>query len=843
MTKRTTASKSATAKRSTTKKTTSKTTAKRPSSKTRSASKAPAKRSSRSAGKLAEFEAQVNAISRSQAVIEFDLDGNILTANDNFLNGLGYSLEEIQGQHHRMFVPETIANSDEYRTFWSELRAGDFKAGEFERVRKDGAAIWIQASYNPLFDAKGNAYKVVKYASDVTSTKMAIADFGGQICAISKSQAVIEFELDGTIRTANENFLAVTGYSLSEIKGSHHSKFVDSEYANSHEYKRFWEELGLGEFKGGEFQRFTKDGSEIWIQATYNPIYDPSGSVYKVVKFATEITEGKNKAADYEGQLQAIGKAQAVIEFELDGTIRTANTNFLNAVGYTLDEIQGKHHRIFCDSEYVASTEYAQFWNDLGRGEFKTDEYRRYGKGGREIWIQASYNPIFDPNGQPYKVVKFASDITATKEMQKQIAEKQKQDLEVAEENRKKVEVILDAVSRFGAGEADAEISVYGEDAIGNLADGLRQFFAAKREADEQIAARAEHEREISAETDRKVSLVLELVNSVAEGTFDIEFPDLGDDAIGRVSSELARAVGSVRTALTEVREVAGTVAVASNETSSAAEEISKGAQQQAARLEETAASLEEITTTVKQNADNAQEARALANGSRDVATAGGEVVGDAVTAMREINESSKQIADIITTIDEIAFQTNLLALNAAVEAARAGEQGRGFAVVAAEVRNLAQRSASSAKEIKSLINNSNSKVEKGTELVNRSGETLGEIVDSVKRVTDIVAEIAAASQEQMTGIEQVTKAVTQMDQVTQANASQTEELAGTSSSVLSHVQSLEAMVSKFRLGDSAQQLASPQPRNPAPARVPAVAAPVAASATQAASSNEFMEF
>jgi len=252
--------------------------------------------------------------------------------------------------------------------------------------------------------------------------------------------------------------------------------------------------------------------------------------------------------------------------------------------------------------------------------------------------------------------------------------------------------------------------------------------------------------------------------------------------------------------ALLEVAEIANSLASASQQLSAASEEISSGAQEQASNLEETASSLEEITSTVKQNADNAQQANQLANGSREVAEKGGEVVSNAVEGMNEINKASKKIADIITAIDEIAFQTNLLALNAAVEAARAGEQGRGFAVVAGEVRNLAQRSAAAAKEIKGLIQDSVRKVETGSELVNQSGQTLQEIVTSVKRVTDIVAEIAAASREQSSGIDQVSRAVAQMDQVTQANASQTEELSSTAQALAAQAQQLQDVVGRFNL-------------------------------------------
>ena len=258
--------------------------------------------------------------------------------------------------------------------------------------------------------------------------------------------------------------------------------------------------------------------------------------------------------------------------------------------------------------------------------------------------------------------------------------------------------------------------------------------------------------------------------------------------------------------AIVEVDDISNSVASASQQLAAASEQLSSGAQQSASSLEETASSLEEITATVRQNADNADQANQLANSSRETAEKGGAVVAQAVDAMSEINRSSRKIADIITTIDEIAFQTNLLALNAAVEAARAGEQGRGFAVVAGEVRNLAQRSATAAREIKGLIEDSVQKVETGSELVNKSGETLGAIVTSVKRVTDIVAEIAAASREQTVGIEQINKAVAQMDQVTQSNASQTEEMSGTAVALSGQAEQLQQVVAQFNLNREAKQ-------------------------------------
>ena len=272
-------------------------------------------------------------------------------------------------------------------------------------------------------------------------------------------------------------------------------------------------------------------------------------------------------------------------------------------------------------------------------------------------------------------------------------------------------------------------------------------------------------------------------------------------DEIGELAHWFNKFMDTLHGMIMRVDAMTVHVASASEQLTMASEQLSAGAQQQASSLEETAASLEEITGTVKQNADNARQANQLAMGSRDVAERGGQVVETAVAAMGEINKSSKKIAEIITTIDEIAFQTNLLALNAAVEAARAGEQGRGFAVVAAEVRNLAQRSATAAKEIKALIEDSVGKVESGSKLVTKSGQTLQEIVTSVKRVTDIIGQIAAGSQEQSGGIDQVNRAVTQMDQVVQASAAQTEELSSTAQSLTAQAEQLQALVGKFRLG------------------------------------------
>jgi methyl-accepting chemotaxis protein len=237
------------------------------------------------------------------------------------------------------------------------------------------------------------------------------------LTALDKSQAIIEFKMDGTILHANANFLNAMGYSLSDVVGKNHSMFVESAYAHSGDYKEFWAKLNRGEFQRAQFKRIAKGGTEIWLEASYNPILDKDGRPYKVVKFATDITQTKRDFAELRGKVDAIGKSQAVIEFNLDGTIITANQNFLSVVGYRLDEVVGKHHSMFVESADSHSAEYRNFWAKLNRGEFEAAQYKRIAKGGWAVWLEASYNPILDQNGKPYKVVKFATDITRQVEL------------------------------------------------------------------------------------------------------------------------------------------------------------------------------------------------------------------------------------------------------------------------------------------------------------------------------------------------------------------------------------------------------------------------------------------
>ena len=357
--------------------------------------------------------AKLDALDRSQAVIEFALDGTILTANDTFLGTVGYTLDEIRGRHHDLFVEPAERAGAASHELWAALARGEFRTAEFKRVAKGGREIWLQATYSPVLDRAGRPCKVVAFASDITDRTLEARDLAGRIAALDRSRAVIEFDLDGTILAANQNFLDTVGYALDEIVGRHHSLFVDPDECRSAPYRAFWEALAAGQFQRAEFRRFAKGGREIWLQAIYNPILDAAGKPFKVVKFATDITAETLRMADILGQIAAINRSQGVIHFDLDGTVLDANENFLAAIGYRLDEIRGRHHRMFVDPGYAETPEYRQLWESLRAGAYRSDMFKRVAKGGREVWIQASYNPILDRNGRPFKVVKYATDITA----------------------------------------------------------------------------------------------------------------------------------------------------------------------------------------------------------------------------------------------------------------------------------------------------------------------------------------------------------------------------------------------------------------------------------------------
>jgi len=539
-------------------------------------------------------KALADALSRSQAVIEFGMDGTILTANENFLKALGYTLGEIKGKHHGMFVDPSERDSAAYRDFWTKLNRGEYQAAEYKRIGKGGREVWIQATYNPILDGDGKPFKVVKFATDITERKIKNMEDAGQIAAIGRAQAVIAFEMDGTIVTANDNFLKAMGYTLGEIQGRHHSMFVEQSERDSAAYREFWARLNRGENQSAEYKRIGKGGKEVWILASYNPVLNEKGKPFRVVKFATDVTKQKLSTADLAGQISAIGKSQAVIEFNMDGTIIGANQNFLKTVGYALDEIRGRHHSMFVDPSERDNAGYREFWAALNRGEYQAGEYKRIGKGGKEVWIQASYNPILDLNGKPFKVVKYATDTTAqvlvrmgnerVRAMMESVAagaeELNASVREISEAMTKSRDTASTAVGRVEAADAQAKRLNEAAQAMSGIVELIGNITGQIN----LLALNATIESARAGEAGRGFAVVASEVKNLA--TQAKQATDKIGQEIGNlngISGDVVGALDSIRQAIQGVSEYVTATAAAVEEQSTVTSEMSSSMQRAAA--------------------------------------------------------------------------------------------------------------------------------------------------------------------------------------------------------------------------------------------------------------------
>jgi methyl-accepting chemotaxis protein len=458
-------------------------------------------------------------------------------------------------------------------------------------IRVGGRSFDLVAS--PLKDKDGRRAGFVVEWADAT-IRLQNLEFAAQAQAISRAQAVIEFRMDGTVVTANENFLRALGYTLPEIVGKHHSMFVSPSERDSAAYREFWAKLNRGEHDAAEYKRIGKGGREVWILASYNPVIDQNGKPFKVVKFATDITEQKLRTADFAGQIEAIGKSQAVIEFNMDGIVLNANQNFLAALGYSLSEIQGKHHSMFVDPALREGSEYRDLWAGLNRSEFRSGEFRRIGKGAREVWIQASYNPILDLNGKPFKVVKYASDITAqviarmqgekVRGMMDQVAagaeELNASVREISEAMSKSKDTASTAVDRVESADQQAQ-------RLSAAADSMRSIVQLIGDITGQInllALNATIESARAGEAGRGFAVVAaevkNLANQAKQATDKIE-QEIGN--LNGISGDVVSALNSIKKAIQDVNEYVNSTAAAVEEQSAVTGEMTASMQRAAA--------------------------------------------------------------------------------------------------------------------------------------------------------------------------------------------------------------------------------------------------------------------
>lgn len=653
-----------------------------------------------------------------------DLEGTILTANSAYCALLGYEAGELVGT---TLEPIRLVDSKvrfDSAKFVNSIELGEAKKLSIVRRHKDGGLRVLEVDFIPIASTSGRVERVAQIVADVTDNNHAANRMSSTLAAINRSAAIIYFKPDGTIVEANENFLQATGYTQAEILGKHHAIFMPKGESEQPDYREFWKSLREGDVKSGEFLRIAKGGRELWLRANYNPIYDIGGSVLGVVKVAQDVSADKREALDLARQIEALQRSQAVIEFDMAGNVLSANTNFLSILGYSQHEVTGKHHSMFLPAEARNSPDYLTFWQDLRKGVAQVAEFCRVSKSGKDVWIQASYNPILGSDGRPYKVVKFATDITPRRAAIKAF------------------EISLKALSQ---GHLDHQLDAQMPEDLSALRDSYN----------------------------RAILRISGLVGSIVESV----------DAIRNEASNLANAT----------------------------ENLGTRTERQASSLVETAAAIKILASSVSGSTSGAQDAAHAVTMAQERSTEGRKVVGQTISAINEIAQSSEHISRITGVIDQISFQTNLLALNAGVEAARAGESGRGFAVVASEVRALAQRSSDAAREIAALIETSGRQVKEGVALANLSGQALSEIDVLISELDARVNSIAGAADSQALSIESIVKSVKQLENVTTQNAAMFEETSNIVSILREQVLDLVNDSQVFITAGSSQALAARQ--------------------------------
>lgn len=602
---------------------------------------------------------------------------------------------------------------------------------------------------------------------------------------------VSESDKTGDIISINDKFMEISKYSSRELLGHPHSTTRHPDMPKA-VFKEMWATIGRGDIFRGVVKNRAKDGTPYYVDAVIAPILGDNGKPKKYLGVRYDITEAEIERQNARGIFKAIDASYAYIEFDLGGHVLHANSNFLKTLGYQIEEIKGKHHRIFCSPETVAAASYGQFWTELNQGKAQSAVFKRISKSGKETFLQAVYAPVTDEFGHVVKIVKIATDVTA--------------DVSAANMLKSAVEQANRVTSAARAGDLSQRIAMQGLSGpieslcagvnslmettagifsdVGRVMGGLSEGDLSQRISREYVGTFGELKRDANATSEKLAAIVEDMArmfSSLADGNLNQRITRDMQGAFNQVKEDANGSCSKLAEIIDEVRAAADALTGAANQVSATAQSLSQAASEQAASVEQTTASIDVMSASIAQNSDNARVTDGKASTE---AQDGGNAVSQTVSAM-------KQIAAKIGIVDDIAYQTNLLALNAAIEAARAGEHGKGFAVVAAEVRKLAERSQTAAREIGDLAGNSVSTAE-------RAGKLLEAIVPSIQKTSELVQEIAAASAEQSESVVQIGGAMGQLSKATQQNASASEQLAATSEELSGQAEQLQQSVAFF---------------------------------------------